>query len=165
MLEVTLTLPARDLLHVFGVHPIHFPGTFLDYWRNWQLRTVRKRAAGHAQEYCLIAGDFNAIAPTDRALLDKAPVQMRLLYWLQVGRIFTTAIQNILAAGYVDCYRKLHPQDDGFTLPTGLPKLRLDYIFANSTMQSKLRSCDVVMEPPEVHRASDHCPVIVEFDL
>src|SRR5581483_10392661 len=30
MLEAALTLPSGALLHVFGVHPIHFPGTFLD---------------------------------------------------------------------------------------------------------------------------------------
>ena len=165
ILEATLILPSETVFHLFAVHPIHYPGSFLDLWRNWQLRVVREYSKLYVREYCLIAGDFNAIGPADRVATSSAPFVMRLIYRLQRGNIYRSAIENMLRAGFIDCYRQLHPTDAGFTIPTGSPKVRLDYIFANARLHSTLLSCDVVTEPSEVHRASDHYPVIAEFEL
>ncbi|MEP7288147.1 MAG: endonuclease/exonuclease/phosphatase family protein [Chloroflexota bacterium] len=165
VLEAAVTLPSGRLLHIFGVHPIPFPGSFLEGWRNRQLSNLRKHAAQYTAEPCLIAGDFNSIAPMDRVMTNGAPFIMRLMYWLQRGKIYRTAISNILKVGFTDCYRDLHPQDDGFTIPTRSPKVRLDYIFANSIMRPLLQHCAVVTDSSEVHLASDHYPVMAEFEL
>src|SRR5258707_181346 len=64
--------------YLIGVHPVAFPGTFFEYWRIWELRLALKRADAHREQACIIAGDFNAIAPGDRVLTDRAPREMRV---------------------------------------------------------------------------------------
>lgn len=41
------------------------------------------------------------------------------------------AIRLLVDAGYVDCYRALHPEEAGYTYPSDAPWLRLDYIFSS----------------------------------
>jgi endonuclease/exonuclease/phosphatase family metal-dependent hydrolase len=64
----------------------------------------------------------------------------------------------------VDCFRVLHPNDDGFTLPASDPKVRLDYVFADPALSPALRECRVVTEPAAVKIASDHLPVLAQFE-
>ena len=74
-------------------------------------------------------------------------------------------LPNYLRAGLTDCFRELHPTDDGFTLSTGHPNSRLDYILINASLKPRLKNCWVVHEPAAVNRASDHYPVAAEFEL
>jgi len=165
VLDAGIEYQPGKCFYVIGVHPMAFPGTFFEYWRIWELRIALNRAAAHRDQACIIAGDFNAIAPGDRVLTDRAPREMRLLYALQFGRIFRQAIRGIMAQGFVDCYRALHPDDDGFTIPTPTPKVRLDYIFANPQASRWLGQCEVLRQPEAVQYGSDHFPVMVEFEL
>lgn len=68
-------------------------------------------------------------------------------------------------AGYVDCFRALHPRDLGFTCPAAAPAGRIDYIFANPLLASRLSACAAVAGDDEVRGrdASDHLPVMAEF--
>ncbi|HVU10375.1 MAG TPA: endonuclease/exonuclease/phosphatase family protein [Phototrophicaceae bacterium] len=156
--------PGRRL-YLIGVHPIAFPGTFFECWRRWEVSLALKRAAAHQNQPCIIAGDFNAIAPGDRVLKDGAPREMRLLYGLQRGYIYRTVMERIAKAGFTDCFRRLHPGEDGFTIPTPQPKVRLDYICANPLAAEGLRRCEVIRQPEAVDQASDHYPLLAEFDL
>ncbi|MEP7293982.1 MAG: endonuclease/exonuclease/phosphatase family protein, partial [Chloroflexota bacterium] len=165
VLDAGVEYQAGRRFYLIGVHPVAFPGTFFETWRIWELSVALKRAAAHHDQACIIAGDFNAIAPGDRVLTESAPREMRFLYALQLGRIFRQAVGRMLAAGFVDCYRHLHPDDDGFTIPAPRPKVRLDYIFANSQASPCLKRCEVVTQPDAVHVASDHYPIIAEFEL
>jgi exonuclease III len=87
------------------------------------------------------------------------------VYTLQGGKIFRQLIRQLHASGLTDCYRYLHPIEDGFTIPTPYPKVRLDYIFANAHLLPALQRCDVVIEPSVVRQASDHYPLLAEFEL
>jgi endonuclease/exonuclease/phosphatase family metal-dependent hydrolase len=165
ILDAGLEYQAGKCFYVIGVHPIAFPGTFFEYWRIWELRVALKRAAAHHEQACIIAGDFNAIAPGDRILKDGAPREMRLLYAVQFGRIYRQAIGRMLAASFTDCYRQLHTDEDGFTIPTPNPKVRLDYIFANPQASLFVKRCEVVTQPDVVNSASDHYPLIADFEL
>ncbi len=165
VLDVTLEYKPAAHLHVVGVHPIAYPGSFLEVWRDRQLGIARSEARCHSAEACILAGDLNSIAPNDKVLTDSAPLIVKLLYWLQRGKIYRSAITGILTDGYTDCFRRLHPDSDGFTIPTPSPKVRLDYVFVNAIMRPALRACEVVTQPPDVHRASDHYPVVAEFEL
>ena len=165
VLDVGVEYQAGRTFNLIGVHPVASPGTFVEYWRLWELNVALKRAAAHANQPCVIAGDFNAIAPGDRVLTDSAGRIMRFLYAVQLGRIFRQAIGRMRAAGFTDCYRQLHDHDDGFTIPAPGPKVRLDYIFANPQAEACLIYCEVVTEPEAVHFASDHYPLIADFEL
>jgi exonuclease III len=79
------------------------------------------------------------------------------------------AVRSMLAAGYVDCLRQAHPRADSFTCPTYLPTVRIDYIFADPELAARLTNCEVTARQGALaevaKRASDHFPVVAEFDL
>ena len=50
------------------------------------------------------------------------------------------------------------------TMPTWDPHVRLDYVFVPQAFRERLVSCEVVTGA-EVMRASDHLPVVADFDL
>lgn len=164
VLQATLEISSGESLHIFGVHLIAQPFVAFELWRLWEVKTLLRRIKPYLSEPCLIAGDFNAISPNDLVLIENWPPRLKLMLALQGGRIFRRAIQEILQAGFIDCYRTSHPEMDGFTLPTPVPNGRLDYIFVNQTLQNRLQNCFVVSAPTAVLQASDHFPVAAEFE-
>jgi endonuclease/exonuclease/phosphatase family metal-dependent hydrolase len=73
-------------------------------------------------------------------------------------------IRQVLDAGYIDCYRYLHPEEPGYTYPAPDPAIRLDYMFAPAPMRTWLLSCEVVDLPATV-TASDHRPLLTRFTV
>ena len=165
VLEATIARPGGLRVDVFGVHPAPFPSLPLELWRRWEISVVLGRVRRRPPSLCLIAGDFNAVAPGDNPQIDRMRVLDRVLILLQGRRIHRFAIGAMLRAGMTDCFRELHPDADGFTYGPPAPNGRLDYIFANEALKPHLQRCFVVREPPEVDRASDHYPVVAEFAL
>jgi endonuclease/exonuclease/phosphatase family metal-dependent hydrolase len=113
----------------------------------------------------LILGDFNSVAPGDAPVIARMPWWVRLLLRFD-GGIHTRVIQMFLDAGFVDAYRRLHPHDLGFTLPTVNPSVRLDYAMAAPDVVSRLVACgpvepDGLLSP--LVRASDHLPLLTEL--
>lgn len=163
-LETTLDTPGARI----SVYNIHFlPYLLLPFEiRRWQavgklLDIIRQRPPGPH----LIVGDLNAIAPGDRVLQRRNPPRMRRVMALQFNLIFHFALARLLSAGYVDCFRHLHSQADGFTwMPTNRTT-RYDYILAHPTLAPALRACRVVEDVEAVNSASDHLPVLAEFEL
>ena len=119
----------------------------------------------YKNELCLIAGDFNAIAPGEKVKTDNMPNWLRWIILLQGNRVYHFSIGELLSAGFTDCFRLLNPSDHGFTLPTPNPNSRLDYIFVNAKMKPYIRKCWIVHEPNDVEVASDHYPVMAEFSF
>jgi len=135
-------------------------------FRRWQavgklLEVIRVRQPGPH----LILGDLNAIAPGDRVLQRNNPPRMKRTMLLQLRLIFRLTIPRLLKAGYVDCFRQLHPNDDGFTWMPGNRTTRYDYILADPALAPKLRACRVVDDVKAVNIASDHFPLLAEFEL
>jgi exonuclease III len=164
VLETRLELPASTLT----VYNVHFlPYLLLPFEiRRWQavgrlLRLIQARQPGAH----LIVGDLNAIASGDRVLQRKNPPRMRRVMALQLGLIFRLALPRLLNAGYVDCFRRLHPAEDGFTWMPGNLTTRYDYILAPPDLARALQSCRVVDEIEAVDLASDHLPLLAEFQL
>jgi exonuclease III len=113
----------------------------------------------------LIIGDLNAVGPGDRVLQHLNPPRMRRTMRWQLGIVFKLAVPRLLRAGYVDCFRYLHPHDDGFTWYTrGRRTTRYDYILADAAMSGRLRACRVVDDNEAIPQASDHFPLLAEFD-
>ena len=164
VIEAQLDFAANYPVHLFGIHLAPHPAFYREWWRLWEMKAILREAMKHQAAPCLIAGDFNAIAPNDRVIWVKTiPLSLKLMLWLQGGRVFHQAIGQLLAAGFTDSYRFLHPKEDGFTLPTPDPHARLDYIFVNDALKANLQRCEVVCEGDAVHQASDHYPLMAEF--
>jgi exonuclease III len=70
-----------------------------------------------------------------------SPLWVRAQTWFQLGRVPRRALKPLLGAGYVDCFREMHPQEDGFTFPSTGPRVRLDYVFAAPPLAGALSGC------------------------
>lgn len=149
---------------VIGVHPVANLGIIFEVWRMWEAKYVANHIQRFQEMPCLIAGDFNAIAPGERVRIENMPNRLKWIIYLQGKRVYYFSIQTLLSAGFTDCFRVLN-SDEGFTLPPPNPNARLDYIFVNATMKAYLKKCWVVREPTSVNVASDHYPVMAEFSF
>jgi len=163
-LQATVRLANGDSLTVFGLHLAAYYPWFLERWRMHQLRALLRYIHRTAPGMHLLAGDFNTIAPGDQASLVEAPLWVKAQAWFQLGYIPRWALRSLLDAGYIDCFRKLHPKEEGFTLPSPRPQVRLDYVFATPPLARTLRECQVITAPRKVASASDHLPVLAEFE-
>jgi endonuclease/exonuclease/phosphatase family metal-dependent hydrolase len=153
--------------HPLTLYNVHFlPYLLLPFEiRRWQaagklLAVIRARGPGAH----LIAGDLNAIGSGDRVLQENNPARMRRVMALQLNIVFRLAIPRLLRAGYVDCFRTLHPRDDGFTWMPGNRTTRYDYILADAALAQRLRSCRVADDIEAVNVASDHFALLAEFE-
>ncbi|MEP7199936.1 MAG: endonuclease/exonuclease/phosphatase family protein [Chloroflexota bacterium] len=166
LLEAQIEIAPNRRLALFGVHlvaPSHLIP--FEWWQAWELRVILQRVRAVAAQPCIIAGDFNAIAPHEAVDVAALPPWLRQAIALQGGRIARRTIATMQRAGLIDCYRLLHLHDDGHTVPARAPNGRLDYIFVNDALRGAVRSCDVVAEPSAVRAASDHLPVMMDFCL
>lgn len=75
------------------------------------------------------------------------------------------SIGLLRASGYVDCFRYINPRAWGFTCPAEAPAGRIDYLFANPLLATRLAACKVVKgdQSVEAREASDHLPVMADF--
>ncbi|MFQ5408206.1 MAG: endonuclease/exonuclease/phosphatase family protein [Anaerolineales bacterium] len=159
-----LALPETELT-IYNVHLL--PYLLLPFEvRRWQavgklLQVIRNAPPGPH----LIVGDLNAIGPGDHVLHRRNPARMRRVMALQLNATFRFAVPRLLRAGYVDCYRTLHPREDGFTFLTGNPTTRYDYMLADPHMAGALCACHVVENFAGVEALSDHYPLLAEFEL
>ena len=164
-IEVKIESSSGKPLHIFGVHPLANLGLPFEIWRYWEARYVTASANTDTTEPCLITGDFNAIAPGDKIVAATMPDWLRFMIWIQGKRVYHFSMSAYFQAGFTDCFRHLHPNDPGFTLPPPNPNARLDYVLVNDALKPYLRKCWVVGEPEAVLKASDHYPVVAEFEL
>ena len=142
------------------------PGPKFAYKLTWFERLVAHAAdlaaAGHP---IVLAGDYN-IVPTeldiyasrswiDNALLQPAPRE---------------AYRRLLAQGWSDALRELHPDQRLYTfwdrLRNGWPRdagLRIDHLLVSASLRSRLVAAGVDREMRGRENASDHAPAWIEL--
>jgi endonuclease/exonuclease/phosphatase family metal-dependent hydrolase len=128
--------------------------------RTW---TVRDRNRPH-----LVMGDFNALAPWDYA---NRPEALTRLTRHAKGQNLVNAAQGgpqvvpqMEKAGYVDAFAQVGSPGAQSYLNITEPPIRIDYIFLSQALAPALVDCTIWTEPPGTE-ASDHRPVVAEFDL
>jgi exonuclease III len=164
VVEVTIQYAPQEQVRVVGVHPAPFPSLVFELWRAWELRGAIAHALRNAPTHCLVVGDFNAIAPGDDVRLERFPWYLKLMTLAQGNHVPRFAMRQMGDAGFVDCFRTTAPQDAGYTVPTPAPNARIDYIFANASMALRIERCFVARDPAAVDVASDHYPVVADFN-
>ena len=157
-------IPAGSPLHVFGVHLSAVHAAWTERRRVYELRALLRSLGDRLEGLHVLAGDFNTLAPGARLDIGLLPFRLRPFVWLSGGRIKWRTIQTVIDAGYCDAFRILHPDDPGMTMPSWDPHVRLDYVFVPQAFRERLVSCEVVTGG-EIKRASDHLPVVADFDL
>jgi exodeoxyribonuclease III len=150
---------------VFGVHLL--PYFMLIPFEVARWRTLRSLLR-HIKRTCtvphLLFGDFNATLAGERADTSAFSGRIRRDLRLQANVQLHFALRQINRAGYTDCYRRLHPREDGLTWMTWMLGARLDYAFADPQMSGRLQRCEVITAPPAA-QASDHFPLLAEFEF
>lgn len=165
VIETEVRYQTNQSLFLIGVHLIPHLWFGFELWRYLEVKYILARCKKFVGQPLLIAGDFNAIAPGDAVMVNSSPASIKAMLILQGNRVFRFAIQALLSAGFIDCFRLLHRDEKGLTYPTSRPSTRFDYVFVNQIMQKDLAECCVVREPNSVMEASDHYPVVAEFDM
>ena len=155
-------MPAGPPLRLFGVHLSAVLAAWTERRRLYELRALLRSISDRTEGLHVLAGDFNTLAPG--ALLDvgRLPFRLRPFVWLSGGSVKWRTIQTVLDGGYADAFRLMHPDDAGFTVPSGDPQVRLDYAFVPVAYTDRIIGCDVVQHP-EVARASDHRPIVLDL--
>jgi exodeoxyribonuclease-3 len=156
-------LPSTTSWRVFGVHLSAVHAAWTERRRLFELRALLRAVAAHQSGPHILIGDFNTVAPGDIFDARRLPRRLRALVWLSGGHIRWRTIATVLASGYVDSFRQLHPHDLGYTLPTPDPHVRLDYAFVPGAFAHHVRSCEIV-KTPDVESASDHFPLLLEVN-
>ena len=148
---------------IFGVHLSAIHSNVTEWRRWWELRALLAGIRAQQEGFHLLTGDFNTLAPGEQLDVRRLPARLRAIVWMTGRRIRWRTIRLMLDRGYVDAYRRLHNEDEGYTFPTWDPHVRLDYLFAPSPFAPRLAACDVVRDAPDARRASDHFPLLSEI--
>lgn len=156
VLEVKL-----DGIRVFGVHLRATHSNLTERGRMREVRAILEFVSQYKDDFHLLTGDFNTLAPGELLNMQKLPTRYKVLAFLLGGRITFRAIQLMIDAGYVDCYRRLHT-DPGFTFPARDPHVRLDYFFTPREYTDLVSTCTVMTEITDPAKATDHLPLIAE---
>ena len=112
----------------------------------------------------LLVGDFNTLAPGELLDMQKLPMRYKVLAYMLGGRLTFRAIQLMLDAGYLDCYRRFNT-DPGYTFPAWDPHVRLDYFFTPKDCIDRITSCGVIADINEPAKVTDHLPLVAEIAL
>ena len=163
-IDAKIEYESNKTIRIIGIHPMANLGVVFELWRFWEASYVLNHTQNYQSEYCLIAGDFNAIAPREKVKVETMPNWLKWIVYLQGNRVYHFSIARFLSAGFSDCFRSLN-SEDGFTLPPSTPNARLDYILVNTKLKTHLRSCWVSQNLQSANLASDHFPVMAEFNL
>jgi endonuclease/exonuclease/phosphatase family metal-dependent hydrolase len=157
-LEVVLGEPE---LRLYGLHLSAWFSKWSERRRHYEIRALLEGIKEHQHGFHLLLGDFNALAPGERLVVEKMPRWIRAMVWVSGRDIARDTIQTMIDARYADVWRRLHPVDPGYTFPTWDPHVRLDYAFVPVTYADRVQSFDIVTSPPVVKTASDHHPILV----
>jgi endonuclease/exonuclease/phosphatase family metal-dependent hydrolase len=162
LLEGRILLPDGATLTVYALHLDHKD----EEARLVQLRVARTWLGRDRQRPHLVMGDFNAISlwdfagrPERLAQLAAHPKGPKLV----AGEKGPRVIAQMEKAGYVDLYTRFgEPGGRSFLLSE--EPIRIDYLFANSSLADRVKSCSIWADPAG-EEPSDHRPVLAELDL
>jgi len=142
------------------------PGPKLDYKLKWFERlTLHAAELYKSNEPVVLVGDFNVI-PTEKDVYKPERWLDDALFLPEVRAAF----KNLVAQGWTDAVRKLHPDDtiytfwDYFRNAYGRDAgLRIDHFLLSKKLTKRLQKCGVDKHVRGWEKTSDHAPVWIEL--
>lgn len=135
----------------------------LDYRERWDREFLQYIQRLERDKPVIICGDLNVChRPIDIA-------RPEANYNKSAGymQVEIDGIDNLLAAGYVDSFRYLHPETvkySWWSMRSGArPRnigWRIDYFLVSQALQARIQGAEILNEV----MGSDHCPVVLEID-
>lgn len=150
---------------IFGLHLKARFSKWSESRRAREITALLKGIEKHQDGFHAIVGDFNTLAPGEQFNLPLMPAWIRALIWISGNDIKLETIQIMLDKGYIDGFRRLFPEDKGYTFPVWRPHIRLDYVFLPARYADRLKKIEVVKNAPLVTTASDHFPLWAELEI
>jgi len=131
------------------------------------LRAMAGRARSLAASPAVLMGDMN-VALADADVYDPAAFDGAT----HVTPAERAALEGVLASGFADAHRSLHPDAAGFTwwdyrqghFHRGLG-MRIDLALLSPSLLAGLRRCEIDRDFRRGPKPSDHAPLLVEVDL
>jgi exodeoxyribonuclease-3 len=154
--------PAASDLRFIGLHLTSGLSRRGERARLRHLDAINETIGGRADDGTLLIGDLNSVAPGDQPRVARMPFWLQLLLRVD-GPVQTRVLDRLSDDGWVDVYRRLHPDDPGYTLPAVAPQIRLDYLLAGPSLVPRIHRCEPATHP-ELARASDHLPLVADID-
>jgi exodeoxyribonuclease-3 len=144
------------------------PGPKFDYKLAWFERlNAHARTLVDCGHPAVLCGDFNVV-PTDFDIYNPRSWRKDALLQPQTR----AAWERLLAQGWVDAIRQLHPQEPVYTFWDYFRQhwqrnagLRIDHLLLNRQLAPALRAAGVDTWVRDGEKASDHAPTWVELDL
>ncbi len=164
LLEARIALPTGKSFTAYVTHLDHKD----EEDRLVQLRALRTWTVRDRNRPHLIMGDFNAVSLWDLATTND--VVEELAHDPQKANVLNSdkggpkVIAQMEKAGYVDAYARFGTPGSNSFLGVEHPPVRIDYIFLSESLAAALTAAQIWQEPPG-QEASDHRPVLAEFDL
>lgn len=120
-----------------------------------------------ASDQVILLGDFN-VAPTDQDVHDPTAWREQVLCSTKERQ----ALAHVMAFGLDDAFRLQHPDETIFSWwdyrMLAFPRnngLRIDLILSTTPMTKLCKAARVDRDERKGEKASDHAPVIAEFDV
>jgi exodeoxyribonuclease III len=143
------------------------PGPKLDYKMRWM-----ERLTAHAADLLssgkpvVLAGDYNVI-PTEQDVYKPENWLQDALFLPEVRAAF----QGLVAQGWTDAVRTVHPQETIYTFWDYFRNaygrnagLRIDHFLLSPGLKSRLRAAGVNKDVRGWEKSSDHAPVWIELE-
>jgi exodeoxyribonuclease-3 len=150
--------PAASDLRFIGLHLTSGLSGRGERTRLRHLDALEAVIGQEASDGTVLVGDLNSVAPGDEPRVRRMPFWLQLLLRLD-GPIRTDVMERLARAGWVDVFRRLHPDQPGYTLPAAEPHVRLDYLLASPSVIPRIQACEPATHP-DLARASDHLPLV-----
>ncbi|HXS26553.1 MAG TPA: exodeoxyribonuclease III [Steroidobacteraceae bacterium] len=143
------------------------PGPKFDYKLRWMERLIARAAELIAKEaHVVLAGDFNVI-PTELDVYKPERWVDDALFRPETRAAFT----RLLAQGWTDALRKLHPGERLYTFWDYFRNayardagLRIDHLLVSPGLNRALGAAGVDRDVRGWEKTSDHAPVWIELD-
>ena len=149
-------------LAIYGVHLRATHSNYTERGRMREVRALLRSISAGRDQFHLLVGDFNTLAPGELLNMQKLPMRYRILAFVLGGRVTYRTIQIMIDAGYIDSYRRLNTVH-GYTFPAWDPHVRLDYVFVPKGFADRVRSCSVVTDIRDPAAATDHLPILADI--
>jgi exodeoxyribonuclease III len=142
------------------------PGPKFDYKLAWFERLIaHARTLADCGHPVVMAGDYNVV-PTDFDIYDPKSWRKDALLQPESRECY----QRLLAQGWTDALRHLHPEEKVFTFWDYYRQhwqrnagLRIDHLLLNRELAPALRAAGVDRWVRDLEKASDHAPTWIEL--